>query len=76
MSKVYIYKHKGYELHQTEFNWHFVIINQANNKIVMHAQQNKRLSESEAIAEIESFINMQAHMKDFIEYIESKAVAR
>ena len=61
---------------QTEFNWHFVIINQANNKAVMHAQQNKRLSESEAIAEIESFINMQAHMKDYIEYIENKAVAQ
>lgn len=76
MSSTYIFKHKGYELHQTAYNWHFVIINQTNGKIVMHAQQSKKLLESEAIAEIESFINMQAHMKDYIEYIENKAVAR
>lgn len=41
------YRYKGYELQQTDYNWHYVIIDLKTKKWVFHASCTKELKEEE-----------------------------
>ena len=51
-----VVEHKGYTLQQSGYNNHFMIIK--DNKIVCHAQYNKKLTEQEAKEKIDLFLKL------------------
>ena len=54
--EVYTYEHKGYTLQQTSYNWHYMIIK--DDKMVMHCQCGKKLTEQEAKESIEFYLDL------------------
>lgn len=51
------FKHKGYTLHQSEENNHYMVFD-SNGKFVLHAQCTKPLSELDAVRAIEDLITL------------------
>lgn len=56
--EVYTYEHKGYLLQQTSYNWHYMIIDLSTNKMVMHCQCSKKLTEDTAKESIEFYLKI------------------
>ena len=54
--EVCTYEHKGYTLQQTSYNWHYMIIK--DDKMVMHCQCGKKLTEQEAKEVIEFYLDL------------------
>ena len=64
------FKYKGYALVQSDLNNHYMILD-SNDKMCMHAQCTKRLTDKEKIEAIERFIKLKN--SDFLEKTERDA---
>lgn len=58
------YQYKGYELQQTSYNWHYVIIDLKTNERVFHAACTKELNEEEMKRAIEIFLSLRNSIED------------
>ena len=61
--EMYTFKHKGYILQQTSYNWHYMIEEELSGKVVMHVQHTKKLTVAEAQQCIERFIQLGERLK-------------
>ena len=55
---MYEYKHKGYVLQQTSYNWHYLIFDLESGQCVLHASCTSKLTEEEAKERIEAFLKL------------------
>ena len=56
MAKEYRYEHRGYELVQTSYNWHYVILESQSGRTVAHSSCTVQLTEEEAKQHIENYL--------------------
>ena len=56
LSRIYTYKHRGYVLMQTSFNWHYMIFDENTGEWVVHAQCAVKLDEDEAKRRIDEYL--------------------
>ena len=61
------YRYKGYELQQTDYNWHFVIIDLKTKKWVFHASSTRELNEEEMKEAIELYLKLKNNRSLFDE---------
>lgn len=50
-----VFKHKGYTLQQTDYNYHYMIFDE-DMKMTLHAQYGKPVTEEKAVEFIEQYI--------------------
>lgn len=62
--ETYTFRHKGYILQQTSYNWHYIIAEEATGETVMHAQGTEKLTEAEAQKAIEACIQLAESTKE------------
>ena len=60
------YQYKGYELQQTSYNWHYMIIDLETKESVFHASCTKELNEEEMKQAIEIFLLLRNSVDDFL----------
>lgn len=58
------YKHKGYTLSQTDYNYHYMIFDE-NGKMVMHVPYNKPVTQEKAVEFIEAYILLSGKADEF-----------
>ena len=58
LSQLYTYRHRGYVLQQTSFNWHYMIFDEETGGMVLHASCTEKLSEEEAKKHIDMYIDL------------------
>lgn len=66
------YQYKGYELQQTSYNWHYVIIDLKTKKWVFHCSCTKELNEEEMKQAIELFLSIRNNRSFFDDLEEGK----
>jgi len=60
------YRYKGYELQQTSYNWHYMIIDLKTKQSVFHCSCTKELDEEEMKRAIIFFLSLKNN-RDFFE---------
>lgn len=66
------FKHKGYTLSQTDYNYHYMIFAK-DGRMVMHVPYNKPITEEKARKLIECYILSDGNLKNIInELLEDK----
>lgn len=66
------YRYKGYELQQTDYNWHYVIIDLKTKELVFHASCTRELNEEEMKRAIELFLSIRNN-RSFFDELENKS---
>lgn len=66
------YRYKGYELQQTSYNWHYMIIDLRTKESVLHCSCNKELNEEEMKKAIDVFIEIISTTLQESEYNDGK----
>lgn len=56
--KIYTFEHKGYLLQQSSYNWHYMIFDLSTDKMVMHSQCERKLTEDEAKKSIDTYLEL------------------
>lgn len=66
------YRYKDYELQQTDYNWHYVIIDLKTKECVFHCSCTKELDEEEMKNAIEFYLKLKNNQSFFDELEEGK----
>lgn len=60
------YKHKGYTLSQTDYNYHYMIFDEGGN-MVCHVPYDKPITEEKAVEFIEHYILISGQIENFLD---------
>ena len=72
MTMIKKYQYKGYELQQTNYNWHYGIMDLKTKKMVLHCSCTKELNEEEMRLAIELYLSIKNNHSLFDELEEGK----
>lgn len=64
MEQIYRFEQKGYILEQSNYNWHYRILEAETGRCVMHSSCTRELTEPEAKKAIDSFLDLQERITD------------